>query len=169
MRMKETRGFTLIELLVVIAIIGILSVVVLASLNTAREKARNASYVAQMKEYQKALALHFSAQGSYPGNATWACLGIGHPGGMCWDNASYNETNGTAIAFRNAVSPYMDATRVAGPTDRYYGSMYHTNGSGYDMILILEGEVPCPIGTKVTASQYSERNITRCSVYNQGL
>ena len=48
MKNKFNRGFTLIELLVVIAIIGILSSVVLASLNTARGKGANAAIKANL-------------------------------------------------------------------------------------------------------------------------
>ena len=61
-----TRGFTLIELLVVIAIIGILSSVVLASLNTARRKSRDAQRVSDIRQIQLALEFYFDSNGNYP-------------------------------------------------------------------------------------------------------
>lgn len=60
------KGFTLIELLVVIAIIGVLSTVVLSSLNTARAKARDATRRATMVQLRGALELYFTSNGSYP-------------------------------------------------------------------------------------------------------
>lgn len=60
------KGFTLIELLVVIAIIGILASVVLASLNSARKKSRDARRIADIKQIQLALELYFDTARSYP-------------------------------------------------------------------------------------------------------
>ncbi len=68
-------GFTLIELLVVIAIIGILSSVVLSSLNSARVKGLDASRVSQLRQIEYALNLYYDANGQYP-----TCLA---PGGSC--------------------------------------------------------------------------------------
>lgn len=62
----RNRGFTLIELLVVIAIIGILSSVVLASLNSARQKSRDARRIGDVKQLQLALEMYYDSNNGYP-------------------------------------------------------------------------------------------------------
>ena len=59
------RGFTLIELLVVIAIIGILSGVVMVSLNSSRQKARDTARIEYADEMRKAEELYFADAGCY--------------------------------------------------------------------------------------------------------
>jgi prepilin-type N-terminal cleavage/methylation domain-containing protein len=58
---QKIRGFTLIELLVVIAIIGILSAVVLASLNTARAKGADAAIKSDLANIRSQSAIIYDA------------------------------------------------------------------------------------------------------------
>jgi len=76
---SKTRGFTLIELLVVIAIIGLLSGVVLASLNTARTKGADASIKSNLKTVQTQAELYYDDAQKYnsdgaTGLASAACI-----------------------------------------------------------------------------------------------
>ena len=54
MKTKRNKGFTLVELLVVIAIIGILAAIVMVSLNSAKNKAKAASFKATSSSAQAA-------------------------------------------------------------------------------------------------------------------
>lgn len=80
--MRKNKGFTLIELLVVIAIIGLLSALAVVSLNSARQKSRDARRVSDIKQIQTALELFYDDTGAYIdadeaitlGDATHGCL-----------------------------------------------------------------------------------------------
>lgn len=62
---KNSVGFTLIELLVVISIIGLLSSIVLTSVNSARAKARDARRKSDLRTISLALELYYDKYGTY--------------------------------------------------------------------------------------------------------
>lgn len=97
---RNKKGFTLIELLVVISIISLTGSLVLAALNTARAKARDAKILADVRSLVTALDLYYNDYGQYPpfrpSSSFW------------WGNrlaGMYGDA--TAATFKDAISPYM--------------------------------------------------------------
>ena len=140
MKAQTTRGFTLIELLVVIAIIGLLASIVLASLNSARKKSRDARRLADLKQLQNALELYANDNsGNYPSSGTTV--------------PAAGETAGTALAAL-VTGQFIAAI----PGDPLAGSnvyKYRTvpvgntanNATGYCMGTDIEGTAPTPSST----------------------
>ncbi len=122
---RQKEGFTLIELLVVISIIGLLSSIVLTSVNSARAKARDARRIVDFKEIQKALEFYYDANGSYPlgsqGSGQWS----GHP-------PAYGNNDNYIVGLAPAYIPTL-------PRDPRYdeggtGYLYNSNGTDYILI-----------------------------------
>jgi type II secretion system protein G len=134
---KLSKGFTLIELLVVIAIIGILSSVVLASMNSARKKSRDSRRQQELKSLATALELFFDKQGAYPISTTAATIQ-------------------TALVVSGASNDIVDLGFIqslpddpSSSGDYYY--MSDTNGTTYCLGAVLEvGSASSTCGTSPT-------------------
>ena len=92
---KHRRGFTLVELLVVIAIIGILVALLLPAIQAAREAARRAECVNNLKQIALALQNYHDTFSRFP------------PGRMGCDGAC-SPANGPSTSGFVMILPYME-------------------------------------------------------------
>lgn len=137
---KNYSGFTLIELLVVISIIGLLSSIVLTSVNSARSKARNVREKSDVRQIITALELarNNSPSDKYPlsgsSGANWSCL---KASGNCW-RANYSAMPADQLAMLQTYLPTVPQTAVNTPG----GAACYA----YDSYLYISNH-PSPVGS----------------------
>jgi prepilin-type N-terminal cleavage/methylation domain-containing protein len=122
-REGHLTGFTLIELLVVIAIIGILSSVVLASLNTARAKGADAAIKSNIDSARAQAELYYDSGQTYAG--VCAALPTATPPGLAGIQSGINAAGGTA-----SCADAAGAYRISSPLKAVANTWFCTDNTG---------------------------------------
>lgn len=128
-------GFTLIELLVVIAIIGVLASVVLASLNSAREKARDARRVSDIDSIVKALYLYRDSEDNWMQGGSGCGYGGNGNGWFNYVGGSYPQAMSQCLVDAGAapqeiLDPGGDRVSSTPTNDRHTYMKYTCTQSG---------------------------------------
>src|SRR3989338_132233 len=107
--LRKKSGFRLIELLVVVAIISLLSSIVMASLNSARAKARDAQRKENLHQLDTALRMYYLDNNDFPRCGVY--------GGGGWTVRS------TEAAWNACMAPTLQPYLSAMPVDPVNGSL----------------------------------------------
>ncbi|MHB1460281.1 MAG: prepilin-type N-terminal cleavage/methylation domain-containing protein [Armatimonadota bacterium] len=146
----NNRGFTMVELLTVIAIIAILAAILFPVFSTAREKARQASCMANMNQIQQSLKMYKLDERVYPemlvgpvftnNNGSlmeFSRIQYGflmkayvkdHTIFHCPNNTSRSGFDVTPEMNIMRPDPNDDNNRIYGSSTDYYGITYQVNG-----------------------------------------
>lgn len=143
----KPNGFTLIELLVVISIIGLLASVVLVSINSARQKSRNAKRLADVNQIAKGLELFYNDAAAYPtgtGNSGtgYTTANTGAPFGSISLFAStaigsYNLTPTFMTSVPSSPSPADGPCQASGLNSNQYYYEASATGNTYTLTFCL--------------------------------
>lgn len=129
MKKNNSKGFTLIELMMIVAILGMTSSLIMASVNDARKKSRDAKRISDMAQIQKTLEMYLDKESQYPGYTD--------DNGTGWDIGC-----GIGDAFIGDLKPdYFSQV----PTDQISCDHSGSGGLWYAYHKYNAGENGCPI------------------------
>ncbi len=123
---SNKKAFTLLELLVVIAIIGVLAAIVMASLNSARVKARDARRLQDIKTIQTNLEIYYNTYNSYPPTPTGGWI---HSSETTWDGLENSMGMKLPRDPVNQASPWLNDQSRAWSSDQRLFMYDYLSGS----------------------------------------
>ena len=143
------KGFTLIELLVVIAIIGILSSVVLASLNTARAKGANAAIKSNLNNTRAQAELAYDTAGNYgavctDANVAKAVAAAAVAGGGNTGTVNALNTAGNTTCYQATATWVIQSSLKVAESGNAYWCVDNTGTSKGDNVLAAANATVCP-------------------------
>jgi prepilin-type N-terminal cleavage/methylation domain-containing protein len=166
----RSRGFTIVELLIVIVVIAILAAISIVAYNGIQSRAYNASLLAGINSYKKAIRLYAVDNGVYP-SAFPACLNgqasLGASSNQCSDQSTTKPTFDDAIAPYIGSQPNLEAKVVTGS---YGGTsyqflttgQYNTYGGKHSLYYWLPGANEWPADGSTVAAGYTMQASVMC-------
>lgn len=133
------KGMTRIEVLIVLFVIGVMGTIAGLAVSTARERTRDATRLAHVRELQDALESYFTDHGAYP--TTEEAIPLGQSVTLCLSDDGFACTIAPDDAYLDRVpeppSQGLKGKSSCGGVDNAY--CYASDGESYRLQFELEG------------------------------